>query len=124
MKTKLFILLLLILTLTACSRDPNLSFIQGAWESAPAAADNKYLQWQFNNGTFSRQQQIDTSNLLYTTGQYRLVESDGDLLILELFDFSGDRISYENSPMTIRIEIDRANDTARITNTLFNRVSP
>jgi hypothetical protein len=77
----------------------------------------------FDNGTFTRQQEIDSGTFLYTTGQYQLVESDGDLLTLELFDFSGDRISYEDSPMTIRIEIDRANDTARIANALFIRVT-
>lgn len=123
MKTRIFVLLLLIFTLTACSRDPNLSFIQGTWENAPTEADHDFFQWQFINGTFTRQQQIDSSSLLYTTGQYRLVESDGDVLTLELFDFSGDRISYENSPMTIKIEIDRTNDTAKITNTRFIRVS-
>jgi len=124
MRKRIFIFLLLILTITACTRDPNVQFIQGTWEIAHADADNEFYQWYFNNGTFIRQQEIERSSSLYTTGQYRMVESDGDLLALELFDFSGDRISYEDSPMTIKIEIDRASDTARITNTLFIRVSP
>ena len=124
MRKKLIIFLLLIFTITACTLDPNEQFIQGTWEIPHADADNKFYQWQFSNGTFTREQAIDRGSPLYTTGRFRLVESDGDSLILELFDFFGDRISYEDNPMTIKIEIDRANDTARITNTLFIRVSP
>ena len=124
MQKRIFIFLLLIFTLAACTRDPNVQFIQGTWENAQADGDNRFIQWVFSNGAFTRQQEIDGSTFLYTTGQYQLVESDGDLLTLELFDFSGDRISYENSPMTIRIEIDRASDTARIASTAFIRASP
>lgn len=121
---RIFIFILLIFTLVACTRDPNVQFIQGTWENAQSDADNRFFQWVFSNGTFTRQQEIDSGRFLYTTGQYQLVESDGDVLTLELFDFSGDRISYEDSPMTIRIEIDRLNDTARIASTAFIRVSP
>ena len=124
MQKRIFIFLLLIFTLAACTRDPNVQFIQGTWENAQAGGDNRFFQWVFSNGTFTRQQEIDSGRFLYTTGQYQLIESDGDLLTLELFDFSGDRISYENSPMTIRIEIDRLKDTARIASTAFIRVSP
>lgn len=116
--------LCLIFTLAACARDPNVQFIQGTWENAQANGDNRFLQWVFSNGTFTRQQEIDGGTFLYTTGQYQLVESDGDVFTLELFDFSGDRISYEDSPMTIKIEIDRLNDTARIASTAFIRASP
>jgi hypothetical protein len=123
MQNRILISFLLIFTLSACTRDPNVQFIQGTWENAQADGGNRFFQWVFDNGTFTRQQEIDSGTFLYTTGQYQLVESDGDLLTLELFDFSGDRISYEDSPMTIRIEIDRANDTARIANALFIRVT-
>ncbi len=44
--------------------------------------------------------------------------------MLELFDYRGDRISYENNPMTVKIEIDRENNTIRITNVLFVRAVP
>jgi hypothetical protein len=124
MRKGILLLLLLILTLSACKLDSNEQFIQGTWEIAQADVDNEFFQWEFNNGTFTRQQEIDRGDMLYTTGRYRLVESDADVLTLELFDYSGDRISYENNPMTVKIEIDRADDTARITNTLFVRVSP
>ena len=124
MQNRILISLLLIFTLSACTRDPNVQFIQGTWENAQVDGGNRFFQWVFDNGTFTRQQEIDSGTFLYTTGQYQLVESDGDVLTLELFDFSGDRISYEDSPMTIRIEIDRASDTARIASTAFIRASP
>jgi len=124
MQNRILISFLLIFTLSACTRDPNVQFIQGTWENAQADGGNRFFQWVFDNGTFTRQQEIDSGTFLYTTGQYQLVESDGDLLTLELFDFSGDRISYEDSPMTIRIEIDRVNDTAKIASTAFIRASP
>ena len=124
MQNRILISFLLIFTLSACTRDPNVQFIQGTWENAQADGGNRFFQWVFDNGTFTRQQEIDSGTFLYTTGQYQLVESDGDLLTLELFDFSGDRISYEDSPMTIRIEIDRVNATAKIASTAFIRASP
>jgi hypothetical protein len=111
----------LFFLLSACTPDPNDEFIQGTWEIAHTDAGNEFFQWQFNNGTFTREQEIDRTTSLYTTGSYRVVESEGDVLTIELFDYSGDRIAYENNPMTIKIEIDRANDSARITNVLFIR---
>jgi len=118
------LIFLLIFTLSACTPDPNDEFIQGTWEIAQTSAGNEFFQWQFSNGTFTREQEIDRTTSLYTTGSYRVVESEGDLLTIELFDYSGDRIAYENNPMTIKIEIDRPNDSATITNVLFIRVGP
>lgn len=124
MQNTLVSCLLLIFTLSACSLDTNEQFIQGSWQIAQPGTGNEFFLWRFNNGTFNREQEIDGGSSLYTTGRYQVTESEGDVLTLELFDFSGDRISYENNPMTIKIEIDRTNDTARITNTLFVRAGP
>ena len=124
MRKTIHIILLFIFTLSACTLDPNDQFIQGTWESANPEAGVEYFQWRFSNGTFRREQEIDRANMLYTTGSYRVIESGGEVIILELFDYSGDRISYENNPMTIKIEIDRANDTATITNIVFSRRGP
>ena len=121
---KTLIILLLLITLSACAFDPNEEFIQGSWQIAQPGAGNEFFQWHFSNGTFIREQKIDGGSWLYTTGRYQLIESKGDVLTLELFDFSGDRISYENNPMRIKLEIDRANDSVRITNTLFLRAGP
>ena len=116
--------LTLLLALTACTPDPNGEFIQGTWQIARPTSESQFFQWQFTNGTFTRELEIDSMTAFYTTGQYRIEESDGDLLILELFDFSGDRIAYENNPITIGIEMDRENDTAQIQNVLFVRALP
>lgn len=116
--------LALILPLTACKLDPNEQFIQGTWEIAKTNSENRYFRWEFYNGTFIRAQEVDSATSLYTTGQYRFVESDGDNLTIELFDFNGDRIAYENNPITLSIEIDRVKDTARIQNVDFVRISP
>ena len=124
MRNTIHFFLLLIFTLSACSLDPNDQFIQGTWEIAQPDAKNEFFQWRFSNGTFTREQEIDRANTLYTTGSYRVIESGGEVIILELFDYSGDRISYENNPMTIKFEIDRANDTATITNIVFSRRGP
>jgi len=121
---RLFIILFLAFTLSSCALDPNEQFIQGTWEIVQSDADNEFFQWVFNNGLFSREQVIDRINPLYTTGRYRVLQSNGDFLTLELFDYDGDRISYENNPMSIQIEIDRENNTIKITNILFNWVAP
>ena len=124
MRNIIHIFLLFIFTLSTCTLDPNDQFIQGTWESANPEAGVEYFQWRFSNGTFRREQEIDRANTLYTTGSYRVIESGGEVIILELFDYSGERISYENNPMTLKIEIDRANDTATITNIVFVRGGP
>jgi len=96
-----YIYLLLLLTLTASTLDPNEQFIQGTWEIAQPDAKNEFFQWRFSRGMFTREQQIDREYPLYTTGSYQVIESNGDDITLELFDFSGDRISNEKNPMTI-----------------------
>lgn len=119
-KTALLLLALLLCSLLgACRPDPNVQFIQGTWEIAEAG--ERFFQWTFERGTFSRAQEVDGSTSLLTTGRYRVVQSDGDLLELELSDYEGDRIAYENNPMTIRIEIDREAGTLTITNIVFTR---
>jgi hypothetical protein len=117
-------LLILVLTVSACTLDPNEQFIQGSWEIAQPNVRNPFFRWRFSNGTLIREQGLDSATTLYTTGSYRLIESSGDELTIELFNFSGDCISYEDNPMTIKIEIDRANDSVRITNVLFVRAGP
>jgi len=124
MTKRLFVFLFLAFTLSSCELDPNEQFIQGTWEIAQSGADNEFFQWVFNNGLFSREQVIDRNNPLYTTGRYRVLQSNGDFLTLELFDYDGDRISYENNPMSIQIVIDRENNTLEITNVLFVWVAP
>jgi hypothetical protein len=44
--------------------------------------------------------------------------------VLELYDIQGERFTYENTPVEVKIEIDREQDTIRLVNTLFERVKP
>jgi len=61
-------------------------------------------------------------NPLVSEGRYRILESEEDLLILELFNVEGNYIISD--PYELRVEIDRENDTARIQRALFDRVYP
>ncbi|HLF90937.1 MAG TPA: hypothetical protein VI451_18485 [Anaerolineales bacterium] len=127
---RLFIpfILLTLLFLTACTLDPNDQFIQGGWSFANETGDylsgktHVYHVWQFSNGTFFVQQEIAMGNPLVSEGRYRILESEEDLLILELFNVEGNYIISD--PYELRVEIDRENDTARIQRALFDRVYP
>lgn len=129
-KRSLLVLLILLplLFLTACTLDPNDAFIQGGWTFANEEGDylsgrtHVYHVWEFNNGAFFVQQEIVLGKPLVAEGRYRILESDENLLVLELFNIEGNYISEE--PYELRIEIDRENNTARIRKTLFERVYP
>jgi hypothetical protein len=120
---KTLLAFVLLLLLSACSMDPNLAFIQGTWISVEAedGAGPLEAEWQFSRGVFIYEQEIDTDTWLYSQGSYRLVESEGDVLMVELYDISGDRFTYENGPATFKIEIDREAGTIRINSRLFER---
>ena len=131
MKTKFLIptlSILLFFLLSACTPDPNDQFIQGGWSFANETGDylsgktHVYHVWQFSNGTFFVQQEIAMGNPLVSEGRYRILESEEDLLILELFNVEGNYIISD--PYELRVEIDRENDTARIQRALFDRVYP
>jgi hypothetical protein len=80
--------------------------------------------WEFNNGNFAREQEIDKGQLNYALGRYRILESDEDSLTLELFDISGDRFTYENNAIEMTILIDLTQDTIQISSDLFKRLGP
>lgn len=54
-------------------------------------------------------------------GIYRILESEGDLLVIELYDISGDVFTYTNNPVDLRIQIDCEKDTLYFNRTLFER---
>jgi hypothetical protein len=131
MKNKrLFIpfILVTLLFLTACTLDPNDKFIQGGWSFVNESGDYRsgsthvYFVWQFSNGTFFVQQEVILGKPLVSEGRYRILESEENKIILELFNVQGNYIPEE--PYELRIEIDRENDTARIQKTLFERAYP
>ena len=68
MRNKCHIILLLMLALSACTLDPNVQFIQGTWQVSNPEAEGEFFQWAFNNGTFTREQELERTHTLYTTG--------------------------------------------------------
>lgn len=121
---------LILLTLSACSPNPNEAFIQGTWSivnedsSGGSTSVIKYFEWEFRDGYFYRAQEIDPRSIIQSQGRYRIIENDEDVLVLELFDIQGERFTYENSPTDIKIEIDRDQDLIRVVNMLFERATP
>lgn len=120
--------LFLLFTLPACKPDPNEEYLQGIWEFANEAGDERsgrvhlFFRWEFSGGIFYVQQEITMGKPLTSQGHYRILESDEDLIVLELYDIQGNYIQSE--PFELRIELDKENATARIQKTLFNRIWP
>ena len=116
---------LFLVLLSACAADPNAVFIEGTWaavvqETAPGPA-RLASEWYFGRGGFIFQQEIDTDTWFYSQGRYRVVSSEGDVLMVEVYDISGDRFTYNNQPATFTIEIDREAETIRINRREFEK---
>ena len=117
----LVILLLVALALAGCKMDTNEKFIQGQWYDNNDHLANVTGQsheetfWYFDNKTF------EVYGCCFTriefSGNYRIVESESDTLLLELYQLKGQNsgIVYSSSDtQTIEIKIDRQADTIKI----------
>jgi hypothetical protein len=119
---------LLVLALSACALDPNEQFIQGTWSIARQSggtsptSEIEFFEWRFRNGTFLRQHEFSRGSVLVSNGRYRILESKGDVILLELFDIKGERFTYANNPVDIEIQINRDQDTIQIGRMWFERV--
>jgi hypothetical protein len=127
----LVFLLLAAFALTGCKADPNEEFIQGQWydnndhlANIPAESAQESF-WYFDNKTF------ETYGCCFTpmsfSGYYRILKSEGDILLLELYNLKGQNQSgpYSSTDtMPLEIEIDRQADTIQIGSDPFTRVSP
>lgn len=110
----LLIAVLLGLILSGCKPDPNVAFIQGIWYyNDPHIQEVVGESFQETTWTFLR-----GAYQLYSCcfveqeqrGGYQVIESQGDKIVLELFNpgkFNAERTS-------IQIRIDRVNDTVTI----------
>ncbi len=115
-----------LLLLTSCMGASE-SSIQGTWEYSeehlmPIAGEQHLtVIWFFNNGTFSYQAccfNVDQE----ITGRYRILEEDGDILILELYNTRGASFRLNTE---IRVKIDRESDTLNIQGAgPFHRLGP
>jgi len=110
----------------ACRSDPNDQFIQGWWKHSDAhlgsIVSEKFQEsvWRFDRGAY----RFDTCCMFeqHTFGKYSIVESEGDVLVLELFWQDG---SYRPEPAQINIVIDRQNGTLKVQRTgPFRRIAP
>jgi hypothetical protein len=117
-------LILAALVATGCRSDPNVMLIQGTWTliDETGSADPDRIDWQFSSGRFFRWQELTRGDSESTAGSYRVQESEPEHIVLELYDISGERISYENNSTTIQIDIEGP-EQIRIDRLLYVRVS-
>ena len=107
----LALIIIALASLNAFARPPktNEEIIQGTWRLT-GQHDTKhswYLEWTFDQGKFTLQGYPPLSQ----AGKYRIINTDGNKMTLELYEQSGN-FGTENS--RIEIEIDKAKDTLTI----------
>ena len=111
----LIIIAIALITLAACTPDPNEVFIQGNWyynDPHIMTVDGESFNetfWAFENGTY------ETTTCCFTRfqqyGRYDILESEGDTMTLVLFNIDG-RLNSDRVP--IKVLIDREADTIKI----------
>jgi len=117
----LAILLLVSLSLTGCKMDANEEFIQGQWydnndhlSNIPAESREETF-WSFDNKTFEVYGCCFVE--MEYSGYYRVIKSDGDTLLLELYQLKGQSAGIVYSPsdtLELTIKIDRQADTIEL----------
>lgn len=120
------LVLIAIALLAACTPDQNEAFIQGDWyyndlhiqEVVGESYSETY--WTFGRGTY------ETNTCCFVKfqqfGRYDIVESEGDTMILELFNIDG---RFNSERVQIGVHLDREADTIDITGTgPFTRLIP
>ncbi len=114
---------------TGCALDPNEQFIQGRWEFVNTTGDDRsgplhfYWSWVFDRGTFFEERLLGVSAINeYMQGRYRIVSSEGDRMVIEIYDLHG-TLEYEENAQ-LWIEIDREADRIRIRQATFERGFP
>lgn len=125
-------LFILAVLFSGCTSDSNDAFIQGIWyyndehlSNIPAEshlADN----WLFERGTFENASCCFVK--VNMQGKYRILESEGNTIRLELFNIEGDQEGIpisRNATIAIKIVIDQENDTIKINRTEpYFRITP
>lgn len=121
---KIFLLLFLTM-LISCVRDDPRVYIQGIWiatDENSAASSLDFIQWQFSRGSFILQQEVRAGQLMISQGKYDVLENDGNALLVELYNITGDVFTYNNLPVIYKLEINEASGTIRINSREFERV--
>ena len=104
-----------LIALAGCRSDPNEPFIQGYWRysdphlGAQVSEKGQVTTWIFDEGGF----RTDACCFFeqHLSGRYRIVKSEGDALILELYALDG---NLKSDRLQIQVIIDREADTLKI----------
>ncbi len=122
----LFFPLFLGLLLTACTPDENDTFIQGTWfyndlhiqQQVGESFSETY--WSFDRGTYETYTCCFVEFRQY--GRYDILESEGNRLVLELFNIDG---KFNSERVPIAITINRQDDTIKLPGGgPFTRITP
>jgi hypothetical protein len=118
--------LALVAFLVACASDENEAFIQGSWfynsQHIQEQVGESFLEvyWTFDGGNYETYSCCFTEFHQY--GRYAIVESEGDRLMLELFNIDG---KFNSERVQILVKIDRQADMISLTGGgPFTRISP
>ena len=125
-------LIALAFLLSGCVSDPNEAFIQGIWYyndehlSNIPAESHLSENWLFERGTFENVACCFVK--VNMQGSYRILESEGNTLKLELFNIDGDQNGIpisKQATVLLTIVIDQENDTIKINRTEpYFRITP
>ncbi|MCJ7659108.1 MAG: hypothetical protein MUO67_08160 [Anaerolineales bacterium] len=112
--------------LSACTPDENDTFIQGSWfynsQHIQEQISESFQEtiWAFDRGTYETDSCCFVKFQQY--GRYDILESEGDKLILELFNIDG---KFNSERVSIAITIDRQADTISLLRAgPFTRMAP
>ena len=124
----LIVFALLLLTLPACTPNPNEEYIQGTWAFANEFEDplsspiHVFDQWWFGSGRFHYQNEVAMGFPQVVEGNYRILKTTEDQITLELYNVQGTEAIQENHQLTLTLI--RADDTLRFGRTLYYRAGP
>ena len=102
--------LIVVAALSAGCTDRNETFIQGSWlYSEPTVggvgtASSVHTFWTFDHGSFDANSCCENRGSMQ--GSYRIVESNDDTLVLDLYDIEDDA-GTEDYTLTIKLDRER-----------------
>jgi len=121
----IFYVLVLCAILAACKTSESDDYIQGTWAFANESGDPRATElhvlheWWFGRGRFFFQHEVTYGFPIRAEGRYRIVETSGEKIVLELYNIEGNATFYENQQIPLRMEIE--SDMLRINRVLYFR---
>lgn len=120
--------IVLAFVLAGCGPSEAERYIQGAWAFAneqgnPRSTELHVLnEWWFGGGRYFYQFEVAAGFPLISEGRYRILETEEDQIVLELYFVEGNAPLFENQQVTLKLE--REIDSLRINRTLYFRAGP